>query len=395
MASACIRPININNQHRSNNLNLSSLQNNQNFIIISQSNFNQITQEQNNTSVSPLPLATTATTVPVNSITSQKLKNLAVIAPAPTSSSSLSTITTTTTHSNSVLGMNSINIQSNQSNPTIMQQSNNCGIGGGNGNNNNSNIYKKKYTYANMPYGTELPPSVARRNARERNRVKQVNNGYANLRQHIPQTIINALTNGGRGASKKLSKVDTLRLAVEYIRRLQDVLLIDDNISEIGSDGGSLYSNNSNISGSSITDCETNSPQSTPYYHNADSPINNHHQQHHNNNINGSLSTLTTGTTTTLTNDNGYMSNHISYSDASVSPAPSYTSDISIGSNHNNQHNNNNNYLSQQSPNLENHNHNPHQQFKFEPYDNGYNSITDTTPEDEELLDYISSWQEQ
>ncbi|TMW43523.1 hypothetical protein DOY81_011397 [Sarcophaga bullata] len=82
---------------------------------------------------------------------------------------------------------------------------------------------KKKYTYANMPYGEQLP-SVARRNARERNRVKQVNNGFANLRQHIPQTVINTLSNGGRGASKKLSKVDTLRIAVEYIRGLQDLL---------------------------------------------------------------------------------------------------------------------------------------------------------------------------
>ncbi|KAM7350560.1 lethal of scute [Cochliomyia hominivorax] len=84
-------------------------------------------------------------------------------------------------------------------------------------------MVKKKYTYANMPYGEQLP-SVARRNARERNRVKQVNNGFANLRQHIPQSVINTLSNGGRGASKKLSKVDTLRIAVEYIRGLQDLL---------------------------------------------------------------------------------------------------------------------------------------------------------------------------
>ncbi|EDW43696.1 GM19063 [Drosophila sechellia] len=64
---------------------------------------------------------------------------------------------------------------------------------------------KKKFNYNNMPYGEQLP-SVARRNARERNRVKQVNNGFVNLRQHLPQTVVNSLSNGGRGTSKKLSK---------------------------------------------------------------------------------------------------------------------------------------------------------------------------------------------
>ncbi|XP_068155048.1 achaete-scute complex protein T5 [Drosophila tropicalis] len=71
-------------------------------------------------------------------------------------------------------------------------------------------------------------PSVVRRNARERNRVKQVNNGFSQLRQHIPVAVIADLSNGrrgiGPGANKKLSKVSTLRMAVEYIRRLQKVI---------------------------------------------------------------------------------------------------------------------------------------------------------------------------
>ncbi|XP_006860872.1 PREDICTED: achaete-scute homolog 2 [Chrysochloris asiatica] len=53
--------------------------------------------------------------------------------------------------------------------------------------------------------------AVARRNERERNRVKLVNLGFQALRQHVPHG----------GASKKLSKVETLRSAVEYIRALQ------------------------------------------------------------------------------------------------------------------------------------------------------------------------------
>lgn len=80
----------------------------------------------------------------------------------------------------------------------------------------------KKRSYLHQPYPTQ-PASVARRNARERNRVKQVNNGFAALRQHIPSAVTAALA-GGRGSSRKLSKVDTLRLAVEYIKSLKRLL---------------------------------------------------------------------------------------------------------------------------------------------------------------------------
>lgn len=59
-----------------------------------------------------------------------------------------------------------------------------------------------------------IPPKVARRNARERNRVKQVNNGFDVLRSHIPTAAKN----------KKMSKVDTLRHAVEYIRNLKKMV---------------------------------------------------------------------------------------------------------------------------------------------------------------------------
>ncbi|XP_075530149.1 achaete-scute homolog 2-like [Dermacentor variabilis] len=55
--------------------------------------------------------------------------------------------------------------------------------------------------------------AVARRNERERNRVRLVNSGFNALRQHVPQT-----------GQKKLSKVETLRSAVEYIRELQQLL---------------------------------------------------------------------------------------------------------------------------------------------------------------------------
>ncbi|XP_043827797.1 achaete-scute homolog 2 [Dromiciops gliroides] len=76
-----------------------------------------------------------------------------------------------------------------------------------------------------QPPGTDPSPgvgaaAVARRNERERNRVKLVNLGFQTLRQHVP--------NGA--ASKKMSKVETLRSAVEYIRALQQLLAQQDAV---------------------------------------------------------------------------------------------------------------------------------------------------------------------
>ncbi|KAJ8926781.1 hypothetical protein NQ314_020819 [Rhamnusium bicolor] len=131
--------------------------------------------------------------------------------------------------------------------------------------NNNDLRCKRKIQF--MPYGAppQQPASVARRNARERNRVKQVNNGFATLRSHIPPSVAQALSpqaasTQGRGASKKLSKVETLRLAVEYIRSLQQ--MIEDHESEM-SNNGSIGSDNQ-----SVTDNRyyTNSPDSTHLY---------------------------------------------------------------------------------------------------------------------------------
>uniref|UniRef100_A0A1A9WPJ6 BHLH domain-containing protein n=1 Tax=Glossina brevipalpis TaxID=37001 RepID=A0A1A9WPJ6_9MUSC len=77
--------------------------------------------------------------------------------------------------------------------------------------------------------GLPLPQAVARRNARERNRVKQVNNGFAALRERIPDEVAEAFEtqSNGRSSGKKLSKVETLRMAVEYIRGLERLLGFD------------------------------------------------------------------------------------------------------------------------------------------------------------------------
>ena len=99
------------------------------------------------------------------------------------------------------------------------------------------------------------PIAVARRNARERNRVKQVNNGFANLRQHIPNFIAAAFESNSRGGNKKLSKVETLRMAVEYIRSLEDILALD----ETSESGG-------NVSNSSVSSFSSPSPSTVTYH---------------------------------------------------------------------------------------------------------------------------------
>lgn len=65
------------------------------------------------------------------------------------------------------------------------------------------------------------PSAVARRNERERNRVRMVNDGFSCLRQHIPYFP----------DKKKLSKVETLRCAVAYIKHLQDLITEHDSMA--------------------------------------------------------------------------------------------------------------------------------------------------------------------
>lgn len=63
------------------------------------------------------------------------------------------------------------------------------------------------------------PAFIRKRNERERHRVRCVNEGYARLREHLPQEL----------EEKRLSKVETLRAAIDYIKHLQS--LLDSNVS--------------------------------------------------------------------------------------------------------------------------------------------------------------------
>ena len=79
---------------------------------------------------------------------------------------------------------------------------------------------KKACVSASLAFQME-PSAVARRNERERNRVRMVNDGFSCLRQHIPYFP----------DKKKLSKVETLRCAVAYIKHLQDLITEHDSMT--------------------------------------------------------------------------------------------------------------------------------------------------------------------
>uniref|UniRef100_A0A1I8MZ28 Uncharacterized protein n=1 Tax=Musca domestica TaxID=7370 RepID=A0A1I8MZ28_MUSDO len=231
-------------------------------------------------------------------------------------------------------------------------------------------------------------PSVIRRNARERNRVKQVNDGFTHLRHHIPTAIIAEISNGrrgiGPGADKKLSKVDTLRMAAEYIRRLKK--LIDDVDSSSDSSSVSSYGSLSAASPSYSSSSNSGSPPPAPLHQqqtsNAPQLNNMYYQQqtqfytqpHH-----PSLSYA------------GSFQQHNLISPANSTSSSTYSAEL---------------YPQQQSP--------QHYQssgfeyannitpattpIKFEPVsfeDYNHNSNSSSSAEDEELLDYISLWQDE
>ena len=78
----------------------------------------------------------------------------------------------------------------------------------------NSALTGKKHLRPAAQQKEKEPHLVARRNARERRRVQLVNDGFVRLRRKIPTEPRN----------KKLSKVKTLRSAINYIMHLQETL---------------------------------------------------------------------------------------------------------------------------------------------------------------------------
>ncbi|XP_069486077.1 achaete-scute homolog 4 [Ambystoma mexicanum] len=87
--------------------------------------------------------------------------------------------------------------------------------------------YSGHFSYLSLPahvglYDSSFEPAyIQKRNERERQRVRFVNEGYTRLRQHLPPEL----------AETRLSKVETLRAAINYIRGLQGLL----NVKPAGS----------------------------------------------------------------------------------------------------------------------------------------------------------------
>jgi len=71
--------------------------------------------------------------------------------------------------------------------------------------------------------GTRRAASVARRNERERKRVSLINRTFETLRDQLPVSL------WGHRNLAKVSKVETLRAAIGYIRTLEDLLAADDD----------------------------------------------------------------------------------------------------------------------------------------------------------------------
>uniref|UniRef100_A0A1I8Q416 BHLH domain-containing protein n=1 Tax=Stomoxys calcitrans TaxID=35570 RepID=A0A1I8Q416_STOCA len=240
-------------------------------------------------------------------------------------------------------------------------------------------------------------PSVIRRNARERNRVKQVNDGFLHLRQHIPTAIVAEISNGrrgiGPGADKKLSKVDTLRMAAEYIRRLKKLIDEVDNsdASSISSYGAASPSYTSSSSGSppppavatGFSHLQPNQTAPNMFYHHQQTQFYNqpHHAQHPSLSYAGSFQ-----------QENLISPANSTASSCSSATASTYATEL---------------YAHQQSPQhyqssgfeFANNNTPATTPIKFEPvsFEDHYNhnSNSSSSAEDEELLDYISLWQDE
>ncbi|XP_004521062.1 achaete-scute complex protein T5 [Ceratitis capitata] len=244
-------------------------------------------------------------------------------------------------------------------------------------------------------------PSVVRRNARERNRVKQVNNGFSHLRQHIPPAIIADLSNGrrgiGPGAHKKLSKVDTLRMAVEYIRRLKRV--VDEVDGKRVSAAVNVCTQVQSPSWPSMSPIGQNSPPPTPPKNNMYATLladkmqqhfqtanfaDNLHQQQQQQHQQSQLTNLKYQQSLA---QQQYFNPHPTL----ISPAGSVSSNASSGDCNSSLFYNNNSPNALPSP--------PQfslpLQMKYEQQQCNEEIMTCSSGEEEDLLDYISLWQDE
>ena len=90
---------------------------------------------------------------------------------------------------------------------------------------------KRRLDFARLglPMHRPHPETVAKRNERERKRVKQINVTFNTLKSRLPSDLFR------EKSEKKRSKVDTLRAAIHYIQNLQEMLEEHDAVTALGS----------------------------------------------------------------------------------------------------------------------------------------------------------------
>ncbi|KAK9686536.1 Helix-loop-helix DNA-binding domain [Popillia japonica] len=104
-------------------------------------------------------------------------------------------------------------------NNSNLEENQKCSTTTGNTSNNNSSGSKTK---SPKPKQKPAPLSKYRRktaNARERSRMREINQAFETLRKAVPQ-----MYNSHSGSNEKLTKITTLRLAMKYISSLSAVL---------------------------------------------------------------------------------------------------------------------------------------------------------------------------
>jgi hypothetical protein len=104
----------------------------------------------------------------------------------------------------------------------------------------------------------QVKQGTTKRNARERNRVRFINQCFEILREHIPEDFVSAIVGAGGSSlninekrNRKLSKVETLKYAAMYIRQLMDLLKC--SYEQESSRSNELYYNNQLVSGAVIS----------------------------------------------------------------------------------------------------------------------------------------------
>ncbi|XP_067951255.1 achaete-scute homolog 1b-like [Watersipora subatra] len=118
---------------------------------------------------------------------------------------------------------------------------------------------KRRIHFSKKALTHPRPQSITRRNTRERNRVRAVNQGFVTLANHVPLHL----------RSKKMSKVDTLKAAMVYIQELTEALdntdaEDDENMSCSDQEPPPLLDCSQRL-------CFTDSPTSTSSY--SESPV--------------------------------------------------------------------------------------------------------------------------